>query len=231
MVLTDELFERGKNQKEKCTIINDDYVLLKKKMPCTDEELQTYINNIRKAKDSGINICSIVDYRLIDGTTSKYTTQGKDISYTAGVFIEDRAKGTTNDGLTCEEYISDLEKRASADQIIYDKFVQDYVGIFNFDLTPDPKPTNFFFDEKEGFSIIDVIDVKNTSNQYLARYIITAAFGYGIPVFKPGNILTESMYARYCKAKEEIFHKVVTFKDLILFVIRISARPVKEIRT
>ena len=229
MKITDELFERGKNQKEICTVIDDDYVLIKKTMPCTDQEFPKYFENLRKAKESGINVCTIVDYRFIEDKKSVFNSGGKEVSYTTGVFIEERAKGSSNpehkkpikdcDSLreyinTCEEYITDLEKRASADQNIFDKLVSDYVGLFKFGLNPDPKPTNFFFDEKEGFTIIDVIDVENKSNEYLSRYLLGAVFGYGIPVsYSLGDtsgVLTESWYERYNKASEEIFKKVIT---------------------
>lgn len=66
MVLTDELFEKGKREipVRGCLPIDENYVLIKKSMPCTDAELDGYIENIKKAHEAGINTPRILDYRL-----------------------------------------------------------------------------------------------------------------------------------------------------------------------
>ena len=224
MELTNELFERGKNQKEICSIIDDDYVLLKKSMPCTDDKLQDYIDLLKKAKDEGVNIATIVDYKLIDGTTSTFG----DKSYTVGVFLEERAKGTqmpeftrpinsTADmwayQTTVNDYITELEKRAKADQSVYDKYLEDYLKLNDLGIIPDPKPLNVFFDENKGYSIIDVIDLKQNNNQYFVSYILMGAFGYGIPLtYQLSNsyysFTTKTRYKKYEEACKLIFEKV-----------------------
>lgn len=227
MKLTDELFEKGKHQDCICTIIDDDYVLLKKTMPCTDDYLNTYISNINKAKESGINIAGIVDYKFIDGTTETYGESGNTRSYTTGVFIEDRAKGSlcpefkkeiqSSDDLkeyinTCNQYLIELEKRANADQKIFDKLVLDYYNIYKFDLCVDPKPLNFYFDEKKGFTIIDVIDVPFRTNEFFASHICGAVFGYGVPhSYQLGeytSVLSQSQFNKYNELYEVIISKI-----------------------
>lgn len=231
MVLTDELFEKGKRELSvrDCLPIDENYVLLKKSMPCTDAELNEYIGNIRKAHDSGINTPRILDYRFIEGATSTYNKDDGTISYTVGVFLEERAKGvcisSTSHSLNSNEdyfsfldsvhnYIDELEKRTNASQDIYDKLVSDYIGLSNFNLCPDPKPTNFFFDPKQGYSIIDVIDQKQIGFKYIPQYILTVILGYGLPHIFDGSytdmsFLTQSLLDRYNAAKELVLEKAM----------------------
>ena len=196
-------------------------------MPCTDADLEKYINLIKKAKNEGVNIATVIDYKLIDGTTQ--TFQNGKTSYTTGVFLEERAKGnqmpeyhgpakSSNDlwnyCKVVKEYIDELEKKASVDQSIYDKFLQDYLRLNELSITPDPKPSNFFFDEKEGYTIIDVIDIKNNTNEFLVRYIFSGVFGYGLPVIYLSNenyysFINTSLYKRYEEACRLVFEKVI----------------------
>lgn len=231
MVLTDELFEKGKRELSvrDCLPIDENYVLLKKSMPCTDAELDKYIENIRKAHDSGINTPRILDYRFIEGTTSTYNKDDGTISYTVGVFLEERAKGvcisSTSHSLKSNEdyfsfldsvqnYIDELEKRANASQDMYDKLVSDYIGLSNYNICPDPKPTNFFFDPKQGYSIIDVIDQKQIGFKYIPQYILIVILGYGLPhifdsSYNDMSFLTQSLFDRYNAAKELVLEKAM----------------------
>ena len=110
MKLTDELFERGKSQKQICDVIDDNYVLLHKTMPCSDQELESYINGMKQAKKDGINLSCVTDYKLIPETTHTFGN----VAFTKGVFIEERAKGITSPDSTCtflspkQEYDYDL---------------------------------------------------------------------------------------------------------------------------
>lgn len=231
MELTNELFERGKNQKEICSIVDDNYVLLSKSMPCTDADLESYISRLTQLKNSGVNIATIVDYKLIENTTHSFDTKDGKISYTKGVFLEERAKGINlssktftiktkedmNDYLEAvESYLNEIEKRARADQSVYDKLLEDYLKINSVNLTPDPKPLNFFFDENIGYTFIDVIDNQMKSNLYLVRYLCMAAFGFGLPTihsfdenFEYRRILTESMLERYNEYRGAILYKIL----------------------
>ncbi len=205
MVLTEELYDIGKNSKEVCTIIDDDYVLVTKSMPVTDEKIDDYIEAIRKAKKSGINIATILDYRIIPGTTSSYCNGT--INYSKGVFLEERAKGKSLEGYCLyydsnkdsdienfaisyikklDEYTKEMERRATGKQEYYDKLVSDCLRVKKFGIEIDPKPLNFFYEENVGFTIIDVIaDYGNnlgSVSPYFARYIFGIVFGYGRPV-------------------------------------------------
>ena len=84
MKLNDELFEIGKNSIGTCKIIDNNYVLVTKKMPVSDELLEDYVNSIREAKEDGINICKIEDYKLLPETTSHFNNG---TSFSKGVFI------------------------------------------------------------------------------------------------------------------------------------------------
>lgn len=203
MKVTQDIFDKYKNKKNGlCEVLNDDYVLLKKKMPVEDEHLEEYISNIKKAKKNGINISTIVDYKLIPGTTTSFM---KGVSYTAGVFIEERAKGNNfvfsnnfimlNDKdinfedeavsyfKTVSQYINELEARSLASQSVYDKLVRDYVRLKDFGLECDPKPSNFFYDIDNGFTIIDVIsDSKRDVKSDLVEYLANVIMGYGKPM-------------------------------------------------
>lgn len=200
MLLTDDLFDVGVKSKQICTIINDDYVLVSKSSPIPDDKLEKYVDNVRKAKASGINIASILDYRLIPGTTNCY---GKDLCYTKTVFLEERAKGVSNDkkiywlssnsdydiSIVVEhylekvkQYIEELENRASVPISFYEKFIEDCIKLHEFNLQIDPKPLNFFFDKNIGYTIIDVVDYNGEVNVLpngFAECLFEIVFGFG----------------------------------------------------
>ena len=199
MILNDNLFNVGVNSNQICTILDDDYVLVTKSTPISDDRLDEYVDNIRKAKDSGINIASILDYRLIPGTTNCYG----DTCYSKGVFLEERAKGVSHDKNIfwlspnsdydievviehyfekVKQYVEELENRASASVDCYRKFVEDCIKLHEFGLQIDPKPLNFFFDKNVGYTIIDVVDYKgelNTLPDGFAECLFEIVFGFG----------------------------------------------------
>ena len=234
MELTNELFEIGKNSKDICVYLNEDYVLINKKMPIEDSKLEEYINSIKILKESGVNISSIEDYKLIDGTTSSFSN-GK--SYTKGVFLEERAKGNciaeptniylnkekeydlnkiTDDYLKQNEnYLKELEIRANANQDVYNKLVSDCLSLNDYNLTIDPKPLNFFYDKEKGYTIIDVIpsDKKEMDNEFFPSYIFTIIYGYGksgVQIDFPGIYsLPSEMNQRFKECIDELNVKIV----------------------
>ena len=231
MKLNDELFELGKNSNGICKIVDNNHVLVSKKMPVSDNKLKSYIDSISQAKEDGINICSILDYKLIDGTTS-YFDNGE-IAYTKGVFIEDRAKGNSfyfkqfylNEDEKKEiieeymnsikYYIEELEKRSEADISVYDKLIEDVTNLSKYGLEVDPKPLNFFFDEDLGYTIIDVIPMTRLGkNEFFPQYIKAVVFGYGISHLYLDNndisMMPQGLYERYSKAKKILVAKVET---------------------
>ncbi len=204
MVLSDELFEKGKSSKEVCTIIDDDYVLVTKSAPVVDKDIDEYVDNIKRAKKSGINIAAILDYRFIPGTTIYFDSNN--ISFSRGVFLEERAKGVSlssyylyydslkDDNInelaiqylnSLEEYVREIEKRSNGSQQVYDKFVIDCIKVKKYGIEIDPKPLNFFYDEDNGFTIIDVISKRDNSSMvspYFPKFIFGIVYGYGRPV-------------------------------------------------
>ena len=225
MKLTEEMYNRVKDNKRTCTIYNDQYVLLTKTMPAEDEFLEEYLNNMKKLQDMGVNISTVVDYRLIPGTTSTY--QNGKVSYTKGVFLEEKAPGqncgehssfsvnnlSNEESLSeikkyinaNEEYVSFLEAKNKAPQEVYDKLVSDYLSFQKCGLTPDPKASNFFFDSKKGYTFIDPIPLPSKSKEskeFLPQYIYNAVFGYGKPIlYLPGifgrEFMSSALSARY----------------------------------
>ncbi len=200
-LLTDELFELGKNSNEIFTPLNEQFCLVTKAMPVNDNEIDDYIANIRDAHSAGVNIARILDYRLIPGTTK--TFYGGDYQFTKGVYLEERAPGNSieyealtlslakeHDFKKLSEtylnknlwYIEELERRAEAPQGFYDKLVGDCLNLNTFGLAVDPRPLNFFFDPDVGFTIIDVLKDSRISKSMADRMIdslLGIVYGYG----------------------------------------------------
>ena len=88
IMLNEDMIKLATSNGKKCTIYNDDYVLLYKTMPVTDDKLEEYVNKINELSKSGVNIANIIDYKLV-GPSSKFNVG----SYTKGVFLERRAHG------------------------------------------------------------------------------------------------------------------------------------------
>ena len=233
--MEDRLFELGKQSKQICTRLNDDYCLVTKTMPSEDEQLEDYINNIRRAREAGINIAEIIDYRLMPETTQTFA-QGK-LHFTKGVFLERLAKGESNDygfmviktakdnDITEQvntyiaaliRYVQRLTDRANMSQKQFNKFVDDCLKLEDYGITIDPKPLNFFFDKEEGVTIIDPIpfskDERLIDNEHFPSYILVALYGYGRPTLYINDtdysVITPELKARLITAYAEIDFKV-----------------------
>lgn len=234
MKLNDEMVNLALSNEGICTNYNDDFVLLKKAMPVTDEQLDWYLSSLKDLKDSGVNIATVVDYRLLPSTTKTFENVG---SYTQGVFLEERAKGKSLNSdsiylkpskdydfneVVCgylkkvDSYLEELELRAQAPQEMYDKLIMDCHSIQNVGLTIDPKPLNFFFNEQLGYTIIDVIpnhSSKEDDKKYFPQYLLAVVFGYGRPRISIGyddfSILSPDLMERLKKAGEVLEAKLV----------------------
>lgn len=200
-LLTNELYEIGKNSKEIFTPINDQLCLVTKALPVVDTEIDGYISDISDAYEAGVNIARILDYRLIPGTTRSF--YDGDFQFTKGVYLEDRAPGNTIEyqaltlslGKTHDFkslsktyldknlwYIEELERRAEAPQVFYNKLVGDCLNLNTFGLAVDPRPLNFFFDSSVGFTIIDVLKESRISRNMADQMIdslLGIVYGYG----------------------------------------------------
>lgn len=229
MQLTDELFEKYKDGHEKYVDLGNGNILLFKSMPVEDQRLGWYIAAINKAKEAGIKIAGISDYKLITGATNSYSNGG--ITYSKGVFIEDKVEGVclpykvfstkevfyVDDFLSFEEaFVSELERRASASTEVYDKLVSDYKKLNDYGIIPDPKPTSFFFSEKIGYTITDVITkTRKNEEPYMPGHIFNVVFGSGIPYindshYKKNDILTFELKERYEKAYDILTAKIIS---------------------
>lgn len=227
--LTKEMIEISKENKGICTLYDENYVILNKIMPVTDDGLNNYINSIKELKDKGVNIATILDYKLIKSNK-------KNSLYTKGFYLEERAKGTsfgptenfwlhTNEGIdfdavairymkSIDTYISELEERAKADQCVYDKFVIDYLTFSEVGLLPDPNPSNFFFSLEYGYTIIDPVPAGRMDRFYnfLANYLFADVFGYGrSKIFIDDNLLncmSQDEHNRLFKAANKLIQKI-----------------------
>lgn len=195
-IITEDLIKTIINKNEKCTILNNDYVILYKSMEVPDNQLEAYLKRIKQAQTSGINIPKVVDYKLLEDSVGNASK---------GIFIEERAKGSnlnvrglilrTNQKYDLkttislylervETYLEELEKRVSAPQEVYNKFLSDFINLHKFGLKPDPNSLNYFFDSEVGYTIID--PYPNESNilneKDLFRYIINDIYGVGRPM-------------------------------------------------
>lgn len=229
--LTNEMIEISKKSKQICTLYDENYVVLNKIMPVTDNDLDNYISAIKDLKKKGVNIATILDYKLIKSSNNK-----KKNVYTKGFYLEERAKGSsfsskkifwinTNEKTDFEEvsikymkclenYIKELENRTEANQTIYDKFLNDYLSFSEVGLLPDPNPTNFFFSQEIGYTIIDPIPGKITERFYtfLASYLFIDVFGHGRPIiFINDNLLncmSQNAHDRLFKATNKLIGKI-----------------------
>ena len=243
MRLSDELYKKGKNSKGVFTPINEDYGLVCKSMPVTDEELSKYVSAITKAKADGINIAGIVDYRMIPGTTSTYNTNHGVVTYTKGVFLEDRAKGNSYvdknmyvsvhgeydySKLVLDYlkaflvYIEECERRAAAPQEMFDKIVKDCIDLQRYGLMIDPKPLNFFFHPTHGFTIIDVISRNDNVEtlegyEYFPTYIYSIVLGNGEPTLHVGNTRYNGLPKMY---QERLYDALGILEDKIVLALR-----------
>lgn len=228
-ILTEDIIKRVVHSNEKCTYLNDDYVILYKTMEVSDDKLSDYLEKIRRAQTSDINIPKVVDYKLLDesvGNASK------------GIFIEERAKGNnlnirgiilrdnqeydfrTIIGIYLEKvenYLEELEKRAFAPQEFYNKFLEDFINLYQFGLKPDPNSLNYFFDPTIGYTIIDPYpnESKMFNDKELFKYIINDIYGVSRPsiLIKKDQIegfyyLTEDLKARLDSASALLNRKI-----------------------
>ena len=194
-IINEEIIKHVTKNNKKCTILNDDYVILYKSMEVPDDQLDDYFEKIKQAQASGINIPKVVEYKLLNESVENASK---------GTFIEERAKGCNLNirGLIfrsnqeynlksiislylekVEAYLEEIEKRASASQEIYNKFLSDFINLHKFGLKPDPNSLNYFFDSKIGYTIID--PYPNESNiineKELFKYIMNDIYGVGRP--------------------------------------------------
>lgn len=229
IILTEKLINEIVEKNVKCTYLNDDYVILYKSMEVCDNLLEDYFLKIKKAQESGINIPKVIEYKLLSGFNGNASK---------GIFVEERAKGNVLNirGIVLrgekeynfeniileylnrvELYLIELEKRANANQKIYDKFLSDFLSLYNFGLIPDPNSLNYLFDSGVGFTIIDPYfsDLKLIQEKNLFSFIINDIYGVSRPIIlikkdenKPFYGLPNNLKSRLDKYSKLINEKI-----------------------
>lgn len=231
-MLTDDMIKLAVDNGKKCIIYNDDYVLLYKSMPVTDDRLDGYISKLNLLNDCGVNVSNIVEYKLV-GPSSKFNIG----SYTRGVFLEKRAKGSCigdikNINISNDEeveksidyyleninkYLVELENRSNASSDVYDKLISDYLNVYKVGLSIDPKPLNFFYDQSIGFTIIDLIDVESKGIKFelelISRFMYIIIFGYNFPRLSYNynnlNIVPKNLLDKFNNIMDKIDDKLI----------------------
>ena len=233
--MEDKLFELGKNSKKIFTPVNDELCLVTKTMPVEDERLAEYIEGMKKAREAGIKIAEVVDYRLIPETTRSYGAGA--VHYTNGVFLERRAKGNSNSYSSLYintardnditdtvklylnsllEYVRIMTERASLPQKVFNKFVNDCIKMEDYGITIDPKPSNVFIDKEDGVTIIDPIPLNDNmrvaDSPHFSSYILAAFYGYGRPLLLINqvdySVVTPEIKARLITAYAQLDSKI-----------------------
>ncbi len=197
MKLTDEMIQETIRNNQKFNIYDDKCVLLYKKFPVKNTEIDKYIKTLESLKEKGVNTPLILDYHIVE--TSEF-------GYCKAVILEEKADGTTldlnpiyinlkNESIdfkkvsdsylsALDSYINEIENRANVSQNMYDKFLTDFFLINNSNLQIDPKPLNFYFSSSSGFTFIDINGVGENGLNYLPMYFLGAVLGYGVPNLK-----------------------------------------------
>ena len=223
-MITDEMIKKSKmNGTHKgFVIIDDNYILI--------EDSKSLINVIPKTerlRTKGVNYCGPIEYRIEDG---KY------------YFLECRAKGhvlrysnvsiSWNENLDVkdsyyamfEEYMSILRLLAKAPLEQYIKFFKDIDEMRKEDLKPDIcSLDNLLYDEKDGFSFIDVYPGNERIKVNDIFHIILnnrfrASVGWGSVSILPANY------------KEEYFNLIESIISKILTGLKEFDYPEEEVR-
>ena len=212
-----ELIQKIIEAQVKCTYWNEEYVILYKAMDVVDSLLEEYFARMACAQESGIRIPKVVDYLLLEEVRC---------GIRKGIFVEERAPGEVlnvrglilkNDSDDFEKvieeylgrvakYLQALEKRAEADQEMYDQFVDDFFSLYDFGLRPDPNSLNYLFDRQSGFSIIDPYynDFVRADGELVFRYIMNAVYGVSRPVIWLKGNRRDGFYELSCDFKKRL---------------------------
>ena len=225
MKLNEEMKNKAISSRKIFTPYDDNHILLLKPFTCKNNEIDDYISRINDLKQKGIKTAGILDYERIYRIDTDYPTcvileekaPGRNINpYSMNVSLE---KADINfEQISAEyiyalkDYINEINLRASAPQEVYDKFVEDFLYITSEGFQIDPKPLNFFFDPKEGFTFIDINANGPTDLSYLPKYILGGILGYGLPSLRINwerrCYITPSMYNIIETAMKQIIEKV-----------------------
>lgn len=173
------------NKRTPCYFV-EDYAIIKSSIKCSDYDAQeSAIKKVSKLFDDGVNVTKIYGY-LCDEDTKETFSNGD--AYATSWFVMDKAKGLPlYGGINYRSYLEEdqtdelnkmldyIQKLSNAPQSYFDKYVSDYLSIVKSGVMVDPsKKSNFFYDEKLGFSFIDLRNVMdNFNDKYLIMEILS----------------------------------------------------------
>lgn len=240
MKLTDKLYKIGceRYTKKSCIFLDDSHTMLVERAIVSDDKISDYVRRINEAKKYGINISTIIDYRLIPN--SSYMDESGNRNHSVGVFLVDRAQGSNMelkyfdlDYISFEDisnevrkyincsvaYIEELERRANASQSIFDKLVFDCLELNRFGLEIDPKPSNYYFDDSNGFTITNIRNKSEDRHLRFCKsfvaYIHYIIYGYAKPFINVGSEI-------YHKLPKEFVDRLVTVYNILDEKIKIA---------
>ena len=160
---TDNLEYSKSGSNSKCAIIDNFAVLKTGNIPSHDNSFPKMINCLHNLKKENVNVVQILGYAV----TRLGDTFDDGARYDKGYIVQEKAKGSE---LLCPSEFMGKSEQECYDIVIrylktldnipqqhFDKWVADYKIITDNMVLIDPsKESNFFYDDKNGFSFIDL---------------------------------------------------------------------------
>jgi len=145
----------------------DDYVVIKANLSIKDTRpvskvrdkvpFDEVVKRLNMLKNGGVNVVPILGYAY--DPDNIYDIYGK-LAYASGYIIEPKAMGKelwNEKDFDDKKYVLErIRMFAQAPQEQYNKFVKDFIAIVDAGIFIDPVEENFFYDEINGFSFIDL---------------------------------------------------------------------------
>lgn len=243
----------------KCIIV-EDYALLYGSINI--DEMDTNIEIVKKAKENGIKVGEILEYKI--DSKAKLSDFGENKRYQAGWTLQKKAIGEElyssdikrnfyagkNPEEDKKQYVENMKKycnrfsqisQASEEHLL--EFVKGYDYLNKQKINVDPsKTTNFFYDEDNGFSFIDLLYSRDMiyedRRKYMAKEIVSILFNYGVPTYsqnyKSTQVMTIEQLQEYKQNHEKLIGKILSvYKSLGISKEEILKRieGFKEIKT
>jgi len=196
---------------KKCFLIGE-YALLDSTW-IIPEELENIIRIGKELEDKGINVVKTLAYKIMDGDKTGYILQER----AQGEELHNWIKWNIPEERLPEErqkHINKLSSLAQERQELFDKFVSDWLNIYQSGLKVDPsKPSNFFYEKGKGISFID-LDANDGDNPslettcgrmliVLSGYVKNRILGMDKEFMSKVNSNYAKIFAKFAKAMEK----------------------------